>query len=127
MGTQTDVSMDDDTSPLVDSELLTEMVRAFVEHPDKVRIEESTVGDHLTLAIYVDPLDRKLVIGKHGRMVTMLRTYFGVVAARQHKKITIEVIESEQERLRFRGPRPNRYGPSYLDEQGRRAWGSGAG
>lgn len=99
---------DDDTSPLCDADLLLEILRAVVDKPEAVRVEELLTGDHLQLLIHVDPEDRRLVIGKQGWMVTLLRRLFGVVAAKQQKRITVEVVESEQDRMRFRGPPPPR-------------------
>lgn len=91
--------------PLVDEDLLAEMVRALVDRPEAVRVEAVTRADAVELQVHVDPADRRHVIGRKGWMVMLLRQFFGVLAAHRNGKTTIEIIESAEERARLRGPR----------------------
>lgn len=95
----------DDLDPLVDEDLLAEMIRALVDHPHDVCVESHTNLNGVELNIYVHPSDRRHVIGRQGRMIMLVRQFFGVIAARQQRKITIEVVESAEERQAHRGAR----------------------
>jgi uncharacterized protein len=97
---------DTSTAPLVDADLLEEMIRAIVERTEDVRIEERASGAATELWIHVHPSDRCHVIGRQGRTIQSLRHMFSVVAARQGRRITLEVIESDTERQAMRGPKP---------------------
>lgn len=88
----------DDQDPLVDEDLLAEMIRALVDHPQDVRVVPHSKNGGVELQIYVHASDRRHVIGRQGRMVMLLRQFFGVIAARQQRKTTIEVMESAEER-----------------------------
>jgi len=89
--------------PLVNDELLAEMIRALVKHPREVRvISKPLLPAGTELQIYVNPADRRHVIGRQGRMISQLRQFFGVVAAHQNQKITLEVMESAEERRAWR-------------------------
>ncbi len=95
----------EDQDPLVDEDLLAEMIRALVDRPHEVRVEAHAKNNGVELRIYVHPSDRRHVLGRQGRMVMLLRQFFGVIAARQQRKTTIEVMESDEERQARRGVR----------------------
>lgn len=89
--------------PLVNDELLAEMIRALVKFPRDVRVVAKALHPSGTeLQIYVNPDDRRHVIGRQGRMISQLRQFFGVVATHQKRKITLEVMESAEERRAWR-------------------------
>lgn len=95
----------DDLEPLVDEDLLAEMVRALVDRPQDVRVVPHTQNGGVELRIYVHPSDRRHVIGRQGRMAMLLRQFFGVLAARQRRKTTIELMETPEARQAYRGSR----------------------
>ena len=97
---------EEDLRPLEDADLLEEMVRALVDRPEAVRVQEKVEGDRFELLIHVHREDRRHVIGRQGQMVMQLRRFFGVIAARKKRRILIEVVETEEERMALRGPRP---------------------
>lgn len=83
-----------DTDPLEHVELLIEVVRAMVEIPEAVRVEEKHTGtNEVTLWIDVAPKDRGKVIGKVGRNITSLRTLFSSIGALDGKRILVMVAE----------------------------------
>lgn len=87
---------DDEPMDLV--ELLTEMVMALVDHPGDVHVEERVEGATLAYAVHCAPQDRGIVIGKGGDAIQALRTLLGRVAARQKRRVTIEVANSRFDR-----------------------------
>lgn len=83
-----------DTDPLEDVELLTEVVRAMVDIPEAVHVEEKRTGaNEVTLWIDVAPQDRGKIIGKAGRNITSLRTVFSSIGALDGKRILVMVAE----------------------------------
>lgn len=89
------MSENDETEPLVDTELLLEIVRAFVDSPEQVRIEEKTIS-HGTrvLVIHTAPADLGKVIGKKGSTVGAIRNLFGRIGANERRRIVIEVANA---------------------------------
>lgn len=92
-----------DDQPLELVELLTELVMALVDHPEDVRVEEQDQGEVLAFSIHCSPSDRGIVIGRGGDTIQSLRLLLGRVAARQRRRVTIEVANS-----RFIRPSPSR-------------------
>jgi len=94
--------------PLSDDILLQEMVRAIVDYPEDVHIEEYcdvTSGPaKKVLIVRTNHKDCGKVIGKHGRMAELLRTYMTTVGAHQGYPITVN-IEGTNHRLRKNNPR----------------------
>lgn len=99
---------DDDGAPLVDQDLLLEIVRALVEHPEEVKILATPAGNGEELRIIVHGDDRRHVIGRDGRMIGLLRNLFAVIAARQAKRLVLEVDEDDRSRRRHRGTDPRK-------------------
>ena len=55
-------------------ELLQEIVRGLVDHPDQVEVDEEDLGDTVVLHVRVDRDEIGRVIGRQGRTVKALRT-----------------------------------------------------
>lgn len=91
---------DDDDAPLETDELLAEIVMAMVDLPDAVRIEKNSgTGSFEDLYIvHCAPRDRGVVIGKRGDAIQALRTLLGRVAARQGRRVVVEVADSRADR-----------------------------
>jgi len=86
------------TGPLKDRVLLEEIVRALVDAPEQVRVEEAVREQESHFTVHVCPSDRRHLIGTKGRMVMLLRSLLGAVGARQGRKNFIELDESAAER-----------------------------
>lgn len=82
-------------APLEDADLLTEMVRALVDHPEAVRVDEQTTDTTVMLVVHTAASDRGKVIGKNGLTISAIRTYFGRVTAIEGKRVFIEVADSK--------------------------------
>ena len=73
-------------------ELVEYMVRALVDDPDQVRVNEIE-GE--TVAVYevsVAEEDLGKVIGKGGRIANALRTIIKAAAMKREKKATVEIL-----------------------------------
>ncbi|MEA2147710.1 MAG: uncharacterized protein QOG59_3297 [Solirubrobacteraceae bacterium] len=76
-------------------ELLEYLAQALVEHPDEVRVKEVNESDGATvLELSVADEDYGNVIGRGGRTASALRTLIKGVAARQHRRVFVDIVDS---------------------------------
>lgn len=68
-------------------------VRALVDFPDEVVVEETAGDKGTTLRVKVNPADVGKVIGRQGRTIQSLRGLLFGAAARQGKRVNLELLE----------------------------------
>lgn len=73
-------------------ELVELITKALVDNPEDVIIKETTGESIIILEIKVGPDDVGKVIGKEGRIANAIRTIVKAAAAKQSKKVTVEII-----------------------------------
>jgi uncharacterized protein len=73
--------------------LLDELARQLVDEPDAVRVEEVDENDELVLRLHVADADRGKVIGRQGRIARALRTIIRACAAREHRRVRLEIVD----------------------------------
>lgn len=73
-------------------ELTLQMARAVVTNPDKVRVEEVEGASMIVLELSVDPEDMGRIIGKEGRVANAMRTLLRTSAAKEGKRVNLEII-----------------------------------
>jgi predicted RNA-binding protein YlqC (UPF0109 family) len=73
-------------------ELVEYIVTSLVDNPDQVTVSESGQQDTIVLEISVASSDMGRVIGKGGRVVNSIRTLVQVLAAKQGKRVSLEVV-----------------------------------
>jgi predicted RNA-binding protein YlqC (UPF0109 family) len=73
------------------SRVLSDMARAVVDHPDKVKVRQSESDDGILLTLAVDEEDMGMVIGKHGKIARALRTVMKAAAKIADKKVTVDI------------------------------------
>lgn len=77
-------------------ELVEYIVKALVDKPEEITITE-TQGESLSiLEIKVSREDMGKVIGREGRIANAIRTVAKAAAARQKKKITVEILSKDE-------------------------------
>ena len=70
------------------------IVKQLVDEPEKVKIEESMPNQNtIEIKIGVEKNDIGKVIGKKGKNINSLRTLLTAVAAKEHHRATLQVIE----------------------------------
>ncbi len=74
------------------SELVEYIVTSLVDNPDQVSVSESDQRNTIVLEISVASSDMGRVIGKGGRVVNSIRTLVQVLAAKQGKRVSLEVL-----------------------------------
>jgi predicted RNA-binding protein YlqC (UPF0109 family) len=75
------------------AELLAYLARSLVDDPGGVRVEEVERDDALVLQLRVSPDDVGKVIGRQGRIARALRTVVRASAAREHRRVLLEIVE----------------------------------
>jgi predicted RNA-binding protein YlqC (UPF0109 family) len=77
--------------PMEEQELLTEVVRALVDNPHTVQVQEQRANGASHMKIIVDARDRGKVIGRSGTTMRALRVLFGRIAAVEGRKIYLHI------------------------------------
>ncbi len=73
------------------TQLLADMARAIVEHPDDVNVTEEEKEDEIVLTLSVSEGDMGMVIGKHGNIARAIRTVVKAAGKLDDKKITVDI------------------------------------
>lgn len=68
------------------------LVKALVDHPDAVAIDEFQDNSSVTYEVTVDPEDLGKVIGKQGRVANALRTVAKAAALKDHKNVFVKIL-----------------------------------
>jgi uncharacterized protein len=68
------------------------LVKALVDNPDAVEVEEVNEGDAMVYEVTVDPDDQGKVIGKQGRVANALRTVAKAAALKDHKNVYVKIL-----------------------------------
>lgn len=76
-------------------ELVEYVVKSVVDFPDQVQIAEVDEGSATVLELSVANSDMGRVIGKSGRVINSIRAIVQVLAAKQGKRVTLELLESD--------------------------------
>ena len=74
--------------------LVENIVKALVDVPEDVNIQETAGESIVILEINVATDDVGKVIGKEGRIANAIRTVVKAAAAKQQKKVTVEIVTS---------------------------------
>ena len=73
-------------------QLVESIVKALVDFPEKVHINETSGESIVILEISVAQQDVGKVIGKEGRIANAIRTVVKAAAAKHDKKVTVEIM-----------------------------------
>jgi predicted RNA-binding protein YlqC (UPF0109 family) len=73
-------------------ELVEILAKALVDQPDKVVVNMIEKDRATLIELQVAPEDMGKVIGKQGRIAKAIRAVVKVAAARQKKKVIVEII-----------------------------------
>jgi hypothetical protein len=75
-------------------ELLEHLVRALVDRPDQVRIEEFTEDDGtVVFELSVAPEDYGKVIGRGGRTAQAIRAVVKAAGVKREKRVLVDIVE----------------------------------
>lgn len=73
-------------------ELVIDIVRALVDNPEEVTIEEVKKQGETILKLSVSQEDMGKVIGKQGRIAKAIRTVLRSTSNKEHLKVSLEIV-----------------------------------
>ncbi|HIV41514.1 MAG TPA: KH domain-containing protein [Candidatus Mediterraneibacter guildfordensis] len=73
-------------------ELVEVIAKALVDHPEEVSVNEKKEGRTTVLELHVADGDMGKVIGKQGRIAKALRSVVKAAAARENKKVVVDIV-----------------------------------
>lgn len=68
------------------------IVKALVDYPDEVNVREVSGESSIVLELTVAEEDAGRVIGRSGRVINSIRTIVQSLAAKDGKRVTLEVL-----------------------------------
>jgi hypothetical protein len=78
-----------------DQEFVDYVVKAVVEHPDKVSTKRTVDEMGVLIELTVAPDDMGQIIGKEGRTAKSLRTLLRVLGAKNNARVNLKIVEPE--------------------------------
>ncbi len=73
-------------------ELVEFITKSIVDDPSQVHVSEIEGGASVILELRVGPEDMGRVIGRGGRTINAMRSLVRVLAAKQGKRVTVEIV-----------------------------------
>ncbi len=73
-------------------DLIEYIAKALADRPDQVQVSEIEGEAAIVLELRVAPEDMGRIIGKEGRTANAMRTLVRVLAAKQGKRVTLEIV-----------------------------------
>ncbi|GAF66099.1 KH domain-containing protein [Alkalihalobacillus trypoxylicola] len=73
--------------------LVEQMVKALVERPEDVKVEEKDEGHQLLVQVNVHESDIGKVIGKQGRTAKAIRSVVYAAAMKQNKRVRVDIVD----------------------------------
>ncbi len=74
-------------------ELVEILAKALVDHPEEVEVKRVEGEKSVILELKVSPEDMGKVIGKQGRIARAIRTVVKAAAAKEGKRVVVEIIQ----------------------------------
>jgi len=74
-------------------ELLTYIAKNLVDNPDEVNVTERETETETVFELRVNATDMGKVIGRQGRIAKEVRALMRSVAARQGKRISVDIVD----------------------------------
>ena len=75
---------------------LRDVLTPLLDHPEALRVEETGEGRRHQVLVYADPLDRGRIIGKHGRMISALRTLAKTAGEKAGLSVDLELFDGDE-------------------------------
>lgn len=73
------------------------LLKAIVDHPDEILIEEKPTEGGTLYLVHPHPEDMGKIIGKSGRIIRAIRDLVKLVATKQGVYVDVELAENKQE------------------------------
>jgi predicted RNA-binding protein YlqC (UPF0109 family) len=76
---------------------LRDVLTPLLDHPEAFRVEVSGEGRKREVLVFADPKDRGRIIGKHGRMVSALRTLCKAAGEKAGLVVDLELYDGDEQ------------------------------
>ncbi|MHB1131287.1 MAG: KH domain-containing protein [Chloroflexota bacterium] len=73
-------------------ELVDYIAKSLSEFPEQVQVREINQGQSVIIELQVAREDKGRIIGKQGRIANHIRNLVKVAAAREGKRVTLEIV-----------------------------------
>ena len=73
-------------------ELVEVIAKALVDHPEEVSVNEKNEGRTIVLELHVAEGDMGKLIGKQGRIAKAIRSVVKAAAAKEDKKVVVDIM-----------------------------------
>lgn len=70
------------------------IVQSLVDHPEQVKVDEIEGNRSTIIELSVANSDMGRVIGKGGKVINSVRALVQVLAAKQGKRVSLEILEN---------------------------------
>jgi predicted RNA-binding protein YlqC (UPF0109 family) len=77
-------------------ELVSFIVESLVEYPEEVQVVEVRERTSTVIELAVADSDMGRIIGKGGRVINSIRMLTDVLAAKQGKRVSLELLEASE-------------------------------
>jgi len=74
------------------TELVAYIAKALVDHPDEVTVNRVEGEQSVIIELKVHPDDMGKIIGKQGRIAKAIRTVVKAAAAKEGKRVIVEIL-----------------------------------
>ena len=74
-------------------DLLIQIVKALVDNPEQVQVNEVVGAQTVVLELKVDKSDMGKVIGKQGKTAHAIRTLLNAASGKNRKRYVLEIVE----------------------------------
>jgi predicted RNA-binding protein YlqC (UPF0109 family) len=78
---------------------LLDVLTPLLDHPEALRVEVAGEGRRRDVLVFADPLDRGRIIGKHGRMISALRTLCKTAGEKAGLAVDLELYDGDEARI----------------------------
>jgi uncharacterized protein len=75
---------------------LRDVLTPLLDHPDALRIDIEGEGRKRDVLVYADPKDLGRIIGKHGRMISALRTLCKTAGEKAGLAVDLELYDGDE-------------------------------
>jgi uncharacterized protein len=75
---------------------LGDVITPLLDHPEAFRVEVTGEGRKRDVLVYADPKDRGRIIGKHGRMISALRTLCKTAGEKAGLAVNLELFDEDE-------------------------------
>jgi predicted RNA-binding protein YlqC (UPF0109 family) len=73
-------------------ELVEFIAKSLVDDPTQVQVSEIGGVNSIIIELHVSPTDMGRIIGRGGRVANAMRTLIRVLAAKEGKRVTLEIV-----------------------------------